>query len=218
VNMPMDLVTRGKFTSDIDIIAHLSDFPRSREWITRTWEVKVSLLSKDGLARSLKAGKTARTIKQLTAYRNFGSPDVSLLDVYICEAGFMDSNDFPPPSLDASLRAKLPELRGHGFGYQLLPFEHGRYGDADVGLLAVSPGWNPLRTTFEILPAVSSQPGDKFSRLVDRIDEFFEQAPNRPTKSFHQVVFCRRCRQLQLIRMRDEHVCPICGNDLLAQS
>jgi hypothetical protein len=48
INIPMDLATGGVFTSDIDVIAWLSDHPRSKEWIYKTWEVTVGLLSKDG--------------------------------------------------------------------------------------------------------------------------------------------------------------------------
>lgn len=217
VNIPMDLVTKDKFTSDIDIFARLSDFPRSRQWFHRTWEVKVSLLCRDGSARSLKVGKTARTRAQLTAYKEFGSPDVSLLDVYVCEDGFMRGNAFPPQSLEESLNKKVKELGGRGFGYQLLPFEHGRDGDDDAGLLAMPSALNPLQTTFKILPAVPSEPGEEFSRLVARIDEFFEQAPGGPQKFRKQVVYCVSCRQLQLTHMRDEHLCPNCGSDLVAQ-
>ena len=91
INIPMDLGTGGTFTSDMDIIAMLHDFPGSKEWLYKTWEVKVSLLCKDGSALSLKAGKgkLKRTVTQLKAYRKFGSPAVSLIDVYVCEAGFM---------------------------------------------------------------------------------------------------------------------------------
>src|ERR1035438_5902832 len=52
VNIPMDLATGGVFTSDIDIIARLSDYPRSKEWIYKTWEVKVGLLSNNGMGHS----------------------------------------------------------------------------------------------------------------------------------------------------------------------
>jgi len=214
----MQLVSDGEFISDIDIIARLSDFPRSRDWLTRTWEVKVSLLCEDGSARSLKAGKTTRTINQLNAYRSFGSPEVSLLDTYVCEAGFMAKNAFPPPLVRASIEAKLPRLAEQGFGYQLLPFEHGKAGDEDVGLLAMPQGVNPLQTSIGILKAVPTPEGEGFGRLVDRIDEFFVEQPDRPSKSFHQVVFCMKCRQLQLVRMRDEHLCPTCGSDLIVQS
>src|SRR5689334_17047420 len=86
INIPMDLGTGGgEFTSDVDILARLHEYPRSQEWMFPTWEVKVSLLCKDGSARSLKSGKTARTLTQLRAYRKFGSPAVSLLDVFVCE-------------------------------------------------------------------------------------------------------------------------------------
>jgi len=81
INIPMDLGTGGAFTSDMDIIARLHDFPRSQEWLYKTWEVKVSLLCKDGSGLSLKAGKLKRTVTQLNAYRDFGSPAVSLIHV-----------------------------------------------------------------------------------------------------------------------------------------
>jgi hypothetical protein len=55
-------------------------------------------------------------------------------------------------------------------------------------------------------------------RLAQRLDEFFEAAAERPAKPCHQIVFCRDCRQLQLIRMRDDEACPTCAADLIAQS
>lgn len=220
INIPMDLGTGGEFTSDIDILARLYDFPHSKEWFYRTWEVKVSLLCKDGTARSLKSGKIARTMTQLRAYREFGSPDVSLLDIYICEAGFMRQNVFPPSSLKDTITVKIAELRQDRFGYQLLPFEHDRDGDVDVGLSAIMPNpINPLQTTFNILPAFPFQPRDPFTRLVHRIDQFFEQIPER-SRSYikNQIVFCRNCRRLQYISMRDVYICPCCQSNLITQS
>jgi hypothetical protein len=204
--------------SDVDILARLYEFPRSRDWIYKTWEVKVSLLCKDGTACSLKAGKTARTLKQLQAYREFGSPDVSLLDVYICEAGFMSRNSFPPSCLEESLSAKRADLSKGHFGYQLLPFEHEKDGDIDVGLRAIAQQGNPLCTTFHALPSVLYDLREPFSRCAARIDAYFEKrCSGGEIKPFHQIVFCRRCRQLQLIRMRDENQCPSCKADLIVQ-
>lgn len=85
----------NEFTSDIDIIARLYDFPNSKNWFYKTWEVKVSLLQKDGSARSLKIGKTKRTLNQLKAYKKFGSAITILLDIYILEDGFLENNSFP---------------------------------------------------------------------------------------------------------------------------
>ncbi len=217
VNIPMDMGSGGLFTSDIDIIARLHDLPQSKAWLYRTWEVKVSLLCKDGSARSLKVGKFKRTLTQLNAYRDFGSPAVSLLEVYVCESGFMKQHAFPPPMLHRSLMAKIADLRAKQFGYQLLPFEHEQRGDDDVGLFAIPKRWNPLETTFNLLPPQISSPAQPFSRLADRLNEFFEQNKN-PQKHRKQIVFCKACRQMQLIRMKDEHGCPNCNDDLICQS
>lgn len=214
----MDLGTGGKFTSDIDILARLLDYPRSHNWLYKSWEVKVGLLCRDGTGRSLKAGKTARTMTQLKAYREFGSPAVSLLDVYVCEDGFMGTNRFPPPSLYEGIGKKIAELKPAGFGYQLLPFEHGSDGTGDVGLRAIATDGIGLSTMFELAPAVDAGPREPFSRLADHINEFFEKSPDRPRKSFHQIVFCRSCRQLQMICMKNEYTCPTCKDDLIAQS
>jgi hypothetical protein len=46
----------------------------------------------------------------------------------------MGANKFPPPSIRGVAEDRHRELAGEGFGYQLLPFEHGsRDGDDDVG-------------------------------------------------------------------------------------
>jgi hypothetical protein len=218
INIPMDLQTGGAFTSDLDIIAKLQDYPCSRAWLYRTWEVKVSLLCKDGSARALKAGKLKRTATQLRAYRRFGSPEVSLLDVYICESGFMTRNKFPPPVLEATVKAKLTELHQERFGYQLLPFEHGNDRGNDAGLLAMPNARNPLQTTFNMLPAVTAGPQQPFSQLVAHLDEFFDSVKGRIRKPFNQIVFCRECRRLQLICMQDSCECPNCQSDLIIQS
>jgi hypothetical protein len=220
INIPMDLGTGGEFNSDIDIIARLRDIPPSNKWTYRTWEVKVSLLCKDGTARSLKSGKIERTIKQLRAYRDFGSPDVSLLDIYLCEAGFMGHNVFPTPPVEYAITAKIAELREERFGYQLFVFEHDKDGDVDVGLRVLRPDtMNPLQTTFHVLPAFPFRPRDPFAHLVHRIDQFFEQIPDSSRNYIkNQIVFCRNCHRLQYISMRDGYTCPSCQSNLIVQS
>jgi len=232
LNIPMDLGTGGRFTSDMDVIACLRPFPKSvRErspygphsdgYIYKTWEVKVSLLCSDGTARSLKSGKTARTIKQLRAYRGFGSCDVSLLDVYICEAGFMDRNSFPPAPVRDAILAKVPDLKNEGFGYQVLPFEHEKDGDVDVGLKAFSvPTWHGVDSSnFKLVAAVRNAPVDGFARLMTRLNDCYESGVKRMTKGrgFVCIVFCRLCRELSLRPSKDANLCGVCGADLLLQ-
>lgn len=215
INIPMDLGTGGEFTSDIDVLACLDPYPASGGQIFRAWEVKVSLLCKDGTARSLKTGKLPRTITQLRAYRNFGAPAVSLLDVYICEAGFLRQNAFPPPSLHDSIQAKVVNLHQHRFGYQILPFEHGKDGDDDVGLFLMQTGPSMLQTMVDLLPPLNSRPSGPFRQLAARIDDFFGNTGGQAMK---QVTFCRECRRLQRVKMKVEYECPDCGADLVAQS
>jgi hypothetical protein len=226
INIPMNLGTGGRFTSDIDIIARLSNRPRSPDWFYRTWEVKVSLLGRDGKARSLKRGKTEKVMNQLRAYREFGAPEVSLLDIVLCQAGCLAANPFPTRELVEAVATKLPELKDEHFGYHLLPFEHGRDAAGDVGLRTFDLGdWSGRRDylmlgrpDFHILQPAVTNVAKGFMRLAQRLDEFFEAAAERPAKSRHQIIFCRECRQLQLIRMRDEEACPTCSADLIAQS
>lgn len=226
INIPMDLDTGARFTSDIDIIARLSNRPRSPDWLIRTWEVKVSLLGRDGQARSLKRGKARKVMNQLRAYREFGAPEVSLLDIVLCEAGCLAANPFPTHDLFEAVATKLPDLQGEHFGYHLLPFEHGRDADGDIGLFTFQnpdrPGRRdyPMlgRPDFHILQPAVTNVGEGFMRLAQRLNEFFEAAAERPAKSRHQIIFCRECRLPQLIQMRDEEACPNCNADLIAQS
>lgn len=218
LNIPMDLMTGGgRFTSDIDIIAKVHDYPNSLAWLHKTWEVKVSLLCKDGTPRSLKAGKTGRTVTQLKAYREFGSPEVSLLDCYVCETGFVHRNPFPPPSLQATLTEKMAVLQRERFGYQLLPFEHDRNTDGDFGLKVYANPRNPLQRTFNLVPAILARPKQPFSRLADRLSDFFENLGERPRKSFCPIVFCRDCRRLQQIDPKTDDCCPDCNSNLIMQ-
>jgi hypothetical protein len=140
------------------------------------------------------------------------------MDVYVCEAGFMGNNNFPPPALERTILAKIDELRRHKFGYQLLPFEHAGDADGDVGLRALHHISSPLKTHLDLLPTIRTEPMQPFSRLAERLNDFFEHAPERRSKSSNQIVFCRECRQLQLISTKDCFDCPHCKSDLVAQS
>ncbi len=230
LNIPMDLGTGGSENGELDIIARLHRYPkqaplqpyptvRSAEFY-KTWEVKVSLLCKDGSARALKAGKTRGTINQMKAYRKFGAPDVSLLDVYVCESGFLAGNKFPPSPARSVIEEKIQLLKPNGFGYQVLPFEHGKDGDIDVGLKGFSL---PTRhgspsTHFKLLPVVRSEPVDGFSRLMERLHRCYEtEIGGIEKKGFVAIIFCWECRNLSLTPLKDADRCPKCNANLLVQ-
>jgi hypothetical protein len=223
VNVPMDLGTGGDFTSDIDILARLRNDPPADGWFYRAWEVKVSLICRDGTCRSLKAGRKriGKITNQLRTYRKFGCPHVSLLDVYICEDGCLRNNRIPPQALIQPVNAKMGELCVERFGYQLLPFEHGKSGGGDSGLLSLLgpkvPFQGPaVQTTLPLLRAVSHEPHHPFSKLAARLDGFFV---SHWGKASQQIIFCRKCRSLQLICMgQGDYLCPECRDNLITQS
>jgi len=234
LNIPMDLGTGGMFTSDIDVIAKLRQYPKHAPWrpypsipagshFYKTWEVKVSLLCKDGTARSIKGGKTRATLNQLRAYRKFGSPDVSLLELYLCEDGFMRSNDFPPAPVRRAIDSKIDILRANGFGYQILPFEHGKSNiGEDLGLLAYSneTRYDSSSTNFRVLPQTRTESLDGFAKLIERLDQCYQHGLERlldKSRGFTTIVFCRACRQLGLTTMKEASRCPRCADDLRLQ-
>jgi hypothetical protein len=219
INIPMNIGgNENNFTSDIDIMARLYDYPNSREWIYKAWEVKVSLLHKNGSVSSLKAVKTKRTITQLKAYRDFGAPEVTLLDINVCEDGFLLNNQYPPGELINSSHKKAIELNLEGFGYQILPFEHGKNGDEDIGLMAYRNSPFVMQTAFNILPSNKFGLRQPFSRLVDDINKFHENLGDIPRKAFHQIIYCKNCRQFQLIDMKQVQNCPNCDDNLIMQT
>ena len=92
------------------------DTPKSGAFY-RTWEVKVAKLYKTGEARSLKRGKTRKILSQLDLHRKFGSANVSLLDVYLCEAGvFAEGGAGLLQTVKESAYPRVPDLGATGSG------------------------------------------------------------------------------------------------------
>jgi hypothetical protein len=235
INIPMDLGTNDGHAGDLDIIACMKRWPNNRSpWPSnltpwpydtprngtfyRTWEVKVAKLHADGETHSLKGGKTRRILSQLDVHRKCGSPSVSLLDVYLLEAGIGGKGvmDFPPAARQ-SIRAKISELRSKRYGYQILPFGHYKGGDIDVGVFAPRVGAN-MNAGFDVLYPAVSPPQQPFSKLASHIESVWES--KRTAGPFQQmVVFCRACRSLNVVSTKtNDFSCPECHDDLVAQS
>jgi hypothetical protein len=88
INVPLNLLSESRFYGDIDLMVCSLSTPREPPSIFyKTWEVKLILLNKDGRPRSLKRNKTERILNQLKIHRKFGSPEVSLLELYHHETG-----------------------------------------------------------------------------------------------------------------------------------
>jgi hypothetical protein len=210
VNIPMNLVPGTKYTSDIDIMGCFR-VRMSDEKMYRTWEVKVGLISKEGKGKSLKGGKTKDILKQLTAYRNFGSPYVSLLDTYLCEDGLLENNPFPTAEIAPIIKDHFDYAKEHGFGYQLLPFEHSNVDGTDVGIRAF-PSPVGLGTQINLLRPTIQEPSGDFKILTDLLWKFANDG-NRLGRIV--ITYCKQCKRLCILKMGAEPVCPYSNHSLL---
>jgi hypothetical protein len=108
VNIPMDLLRTSQFRGDLDLIACLRSKPSEGRFLKYlSWEVKVALIDKLGRAKSLKGGKTPDIVQQLKIHRNFGSPEASLLEMFVCEDGPISLKTFPSPTVLAVIAASV---------------------------------------------------------------------------------------------------------------
>ena len=215
INIPMDLVS--KFRGDFDIIAclvNMRDSEKRYERIYKTWEVKTVLMDKAGKPISLKAGKTKDFIKQLKVHRNFGSPSISLLEVYLCHIDFMRSNPFPPPTIHPIVGQKTVATTKEGFGYQILPFGHDESWDMmDYGLLAYHH--NHSKPPCNIIDPKIQVSAEPFNSLTKLLNDFHDAHKNEPgLEGFHVITFCRKCKKLVIIGTKNEFACMYCGEDL----
>jgi hypothetical protein len=184
--------------------------------IHRTWEVKVGLLGRDGSARSTKAGKTRRTLTQLNAYRRFGSPSVSLLDVLLCEDEALEGW---PGSAEDAILTKGDACRANGFGYDIAAFEANDLSDPRINFRARVWSENPMHAVATLVRPINFPMTEPFSSLIARIEAFCEARTNGGYPGIgHQIHYCRKCRQLQLVHARLGGACPGCGSELTLQT
>jgi hypothetical protein len=144
---------------------------------------------------------------------------VTLLDVYLCEAGvFAEGGAALVQTVKESAGSRVPEFRRNGFGYQVLLFGHHRDEDDDVGLFMFRFGPSMMDSTVDVLYPAVSQPRQPFTTLASRIDSFWELRHTRGPFQ-EMVVFCRACRCLQIVPTKsDYYECPGCHDDLIVQS
>ncbi len=212
INIPMRLAGDSEFTGEIDIIAKLQEYPPSKKWFYRAWEVKVALLCADGSAKSLKSGKLDRTLTQLSKYREFGSPQTSLLDVFLCEEGRLESGNLFPMPVFLTMRDKQAKLASEQFGFYAAVVEHIKDGGPGVALRTPHCGCGEI--IHQVLHPRASEPGERFITLVETIDAAFD-ASTAVERPLPHMVFCAECKTLQRIHLRTHQACPSCGARLI---
>jgi hypothetical protein len=214
INIPLNLLPTSRFYGDIDLMVCTLPTPRESPGIFyKTWEVKLILVDASGKPHSLKSNKTEGIVNQLKIHRQFGSPDVSLLELYLHEAGSKAFLHFPTEEVFLVVAKRAKALQRQLFGYQVLPFAHKKNEQAeDFGIFTLQNPFQPQQPTIDILRAMKKEAKGSFLELAHHLSAFAESESKRLSKplGFVVVTYCRVCRELCLIHKRDEVICYRC--------
>jgi hypothetical protein len=166
INIPLNLLPDSGFVGDIDLMACTRGTPFERRGLYfKTWETKMMLVDKTGKPHSLKSNKTGGIVKQLTIQRRFGSPFVSLLELYLHESGSPALARFPTPEIFGVVKNRAIAVANEGFGYQLLPFGHGiDVRGQDHGIYCGRNPVNPQSPTIDIVRGRRTRLGSTFPK------------------------------------------------------
>jgi len=104
INVPLHLVG---MQGDLDLVLSLKGVPsQSFRQLYETWEIKTTLISRDGRVSSSKSSpaKMNQLLGQMKKYRRTGSPCVGVLELFIYEDGALEGLQGPPRSVLNLLR------------------------------------------------------------------------------------------------------------------
>jgi hypothetical protein len=133
------------------------------------------LVDASGKPHSLKSNKIEGTINQLKIQRQFGSPNVSLLDLYLHEAGSKGFQHFPTKEVFLVVEKRARALQKQFFGYQVLPFAHKKNEQAeDFGIFTLPNPFQPRQAVVSLLKAPRSEARGAFLELAQHLSAFAE--------------------------------------------
>jgi hypothetical protein len=220
INIPLNLLPTSRFYGDIDLMVCTLSTPMEPPGIFyKTWEVKLMLVDNSGKPHSLKSNKTEGILKQLKIHREFGSPAVSLLDLYLHEARALKF--FPAKDVFYVMEKRAKGLQKQLFGYDVLPFAHGKDDQGeDFGIFSLPNPFQPRHARFSLLRPVRTEAKGAFLELAQYLSAFAESESKRLSKplGFVVVTYCRVCRGLCLIHKRDAVCCYRCFTPFTGRS
>jgi len=222
INIPLNLLPASHFCGDIDLMVCTLSTPMEPPGIFyKSWEIKLMLVDKSGKPRSLKSNRTAEILNQLEVHREFGSPDITLLELYLHEAGSKAFEFFPTEEVFLVLAKRATELQKRFFGYQVLPFGHRKNKNGeDLGIYVLPNPFQPGKPTVDFLRAAKTEAKGEFLELAQHLSAFAESESKRRFKPLGPVAvtYCRVCRKLCLIHRTDKVCCYRCLAPLAGRS
>lgn len=204
VGIPFDIID-SKEKGDIDILFCIpKNLGKNSKYFYRAFEVKASLIDKNGKARSLKRGNKKFEIKkQLEKLKKFGAEQVFLLEILLLHSEY--KGNFFTKEVIESLKEKRKYLANIQVGYVVMPlkyFSHipeneaGRYGVPDNILLA------PFHKVSQ-----------SFIQLVEHIDKFYESSTE--VNTWKIITYCKKCKNLTIVSSSGPLKCFYCGESVL---
>lgn len=225
IHIPMELLG---MQGDIDLMMSLLAPPQQNfTQLYETWEIKTTLLSKDGRLRSSKSSpsKQKQLLGQMKKYRGIGSPCHGLLELFIYEDQTMEEHGGPTREAMHLMLERAEILLPDRFGYRVIHFEHDRNDE--------SRGFRPnfLGLKVHIFPPPVSSPtpvvlgpmttpmAAPLSELANLLEAFVksEIASRRIAYGNCVVTYCYDCRRLLAISPKGKYSCPHCNADLTLQ-
>jgi len=206
----------GDFEGDLDIIVSMPSGPpgtpqpaEDTGFRYRVFEVKSASVGADGVAKSLKAGKTRKIVKQLQKLEQFGCPNIFLFEIHVLQAGYSDKRSSMSPEILAALQQRYDALKNANYGY-LLGAHEAIVGE-DEDYTAV---WHTPRN---LLVPKATPPSSPFLELAEKINRFRNMVTATPKtgRSLPIIGYCQACKELIPMYVNDGPVCPGCSRFVL---
>lgn len=208
VNIPLNLCG-DDIEGDLDILIAMGVFRGDKiEYIYRVFEVKVGKINKDGVCKSLKLKKFNKTKGQLRKIIKAGSQQTFLLEAYILEAGYHRKFTSLPDLLLAEIKKKIKEIKNEDFGYVCVFLEQERGFDEEKAIIN--------HTAKSLKKASIKEATGPIKNIINHIEVFYNTQKKKSGGAIPFVIYCRKCKKLNLLYIQNNPLCNYCKNDIFS--
>ena len=209
INIPLDIFNPKNPSGDLDILVNFIENPfkpTMAKDVYVAFEVKASTIDKQGLAKSLKQGKTKKVKGKFKKLKKFGCEYLFLFDLYVIETGYSQVLSFPAKEIFEATEKKKEMIQktNKSFGYIVFTLE---------SLPSISEDKAGMWQPFKVLAPKRLTPKKPFLELTASLDKFF-QRHNSKVSGWPVITYCRSCKKLIFIKVSDgdkKILCDQCG-------
>ena len=224
-NIPLCLIG---MQGDLDLVLSLKGDPsQDFRQLYETWEVKTTLISRDGRVSSSKSSpaKMNQLLGQMKKYRHTGSPCVGLLELFIYEDGALEGLQGPPSTVFNLIEQRRSLLARDQLGYRMIHLEHNRDHESQsipdyyLGLKVVLFSDSPRDAAPLVSAPRTTEDNEPFRSLTKLLEAFVNSEVEKGNIRYGNcaVTFCHACERLITLSPRGVCVCRYCNADLISQ-